>query len=355
MIATAERSSHDAFGHISSDTSTSTESLFLFTARPFDTDSDLQNNLNRWYDLSIGRWINTDPIGFEAGDVNLYRYVANMPLGAFDPNGLWAIKRDPTKSQATACPEEDDNLRGLAKEIGLSTADIDKWLSADLPAGVTPRPITDSDLDAKFAGGEIEYLIPNTVLAFWMGDLKGLGRTAVSWDRDISYLKARGFFVTEQINDGESPWTPPGFANYMKTNTSNGTLHGVFLWGHGHPNFIASKDGFAIRHSDVVRALQYKLGLVVLNTCHGGWSGGESYDTRYWDWLNLEFVNDKGTVKNGGKDWFSKAPGGKFFGLKKTLYPVGFFNPLGWKWATLTGFAHVDEVLSANEQGTKGK
>jgi uncharacterized protein RhaS with RHS repeats len=40
------------------------------------------------YDPSIGRWMEEDPIGFSAGDMNLYRYLGNSPVNATDPNGL---------------------------------------------------------------------------------------------------------------------------------------------------------------------------------------------------------------------------------------------------------------------------
>jgi hypothetical protein len=48
----------------------------------------LQNNLNRWYDPSVGRWLSEDPIGFAAGDANLHTYVGNTVLVALDPQGL---------------------------------------------------------------------------------------------------------------------------------------------------------------------------------------------------------------------------------------------------------------------------
>ncbi len=64
------------------------DSLFLFTARPFDPDTALQNNLNRWYDAAVGRWLSEDPIGFGGGDESLYRYVGNGPLTNADPSGL---------------------------------------------------------------------------------------------------------------------------------------------------------------------------------------------------------------------------------------------------------------------------
>jgi len=79
---------YDAFGKVTSETNPAVDSLFLFTARPFDPDTQLQNNLNRWYDARVGRWLSEDPVGFAGGDGNLYRYVGNGPSGRFDPVGL---------------------------------------------------------------------------------------------------------------------------------------------------------------------------------------------------------------------------------------------------------------------------
>jgi RHS repeat-associated protein len=69
----------------------SVDVLFGYTGRPFDEATGLQNNLNRWYDASVGRWISEDPIGFAAGDSNVYRYVGNRPVNSRDANGSSAI------------------------------------------------------------------------------------------------------------------------------------------------------------------------------------------------------------------------------------------------------------------------
>ncbi|MEP0347102.1 RHS repeat-associated core domain-containing protein [Rhodopirellula bahusiensis] len=42
----------------------------------------------RWYDPGTGRFLSNDPMGFAAGDANLYRYVGNGPTNATDPSGL---------------------------------------------------------------------------------------------------------------------------------------------------------------------------------------------------------------------------------------------------------------------------
>ena len=45
------------------------------------------------YDPTIGRWTSQDPLAFEAGDANLYRYIANGPTNGLDPSGLCNIPR----------------------------------------------------------------------------------------------------------------------------------------------------------------------------------------------------------------------------------------------------------------------
>ena len=48
----------------------------------------------RHYSSTSGRWISEDPIGFDGGDYNLYRYAGNNPTGVVDPSG-----NDPCKSK----------------------------------------------------------------------------------------------------------------------------------------------------------------------------------------------------------------------------------------------------------------
>ena len=47
----------------------------------------------RWYDPRLGRFLTRDPVGFGAGDPNLYRYVHNDPFDATDPSGLEEVRR----------------------------------------------------------------------------------------------------------------------------------------------------------------------------------------------------------------------------------------------------------------------
>ena len=84
---------YDAYGNVLSckdayGTDVSNPVLFGFTGKYFDSDTQLQNNVNRWYDSITGRWLSTDPIGFEGNDTNLYRYVGNTCVKFLDTNGL---------------------------------------------------------------------------------------------------------------------------------------------------------------------------------------------------------------------------------------------------------------------------
>jgi RHS repeat-associated protein len=82
---------YDSFGNLQSETDAAIDCLFGYTARPFDEATGLQNNRNRWFDPVGGRWASEDPIGFAAGDVNLYGYVQNQPVIYADPSGLLTV------------------------------------------------------------------------------------------------------------------------------------------------------------------------------------------------------------------------------------------------------------------------
>ena len=53
----------------------------------FDRETNLNYNLNRWYDPGTGRYTTFDPIGL-AGGINGYTYVNGNPVWDFDSDGL---------------------------------------------------------------------------------------------------------------------------------------------------------------------------------------------------------------------------------------------------------------------------
>jgi RHS repeat-associated protein len=94
--AVIDRLDYDAFGNLSHESGPAHGDRFKFTGRELDAVTGLQSNRARYYDAAIGRWTQEDPIGFAAGDANLYRYVGNGPTNFTDPSGLYS---DPLNEQ----------------------------------------------------------------------------------------------------------------------------------------------------------------------------------------------------------------------------------------------------------------
>jgi RHS repeat-associated protein len=76
----------NAVGQIYSDT------RFRYTGQEWDADAGLYYYNARWYDPHTGQFLSQDPLGFAAGDPNLYRYVGNNVTNWTDPSGqIWGL------------------------------------------------------------------------------------------------------------------------------------------------------------------------------------------------------------------------------------------------------------------------
>jgi RHS repeat-associated protein len=96
--------------------------IYLHHGGRFDSTSGLYGFRNRDYSSAVGRWIEPDPSGFAAGDVNLYRYGENNPTVYTDPSGLLGVffggagqtEDDQTKTIAYLKTKYDQKANGLA-------------------------------------------------------------------------------------------------------------------------------------------------------------------------------------------------------------------------------------------------
>ena len=61
----------------------------MFAAREYEPEIGLYNNRHRYLDPGMGAFTQEDPIEFNGGDINLYRYVFGSPGGYIDPIGLF--------------------------------------------------------------------------------------------------------------------------------------------------------------------------------------------------------------------------------------------------------------------------
>ncbi|HRS11581.1 MAG TPA: RHS repeat-associated core domain-containing protein [Sedimentisphaerales bacterium] len=63
---------------------------FMFTGREFDAETGLYYYRARYYNASIGRFLQTDPVGYTSG-INTYTYCGSNPVTFTDPSGCHAL------------------------------------------------------------------------------------------------------------------------------------------------------------------------------------------------------------------------------------------------------------------------
>jgi hypothetical protein len=230
--------------------------------------------------------------------------------------GHWQILRA-GQAKAVARSAPDAPIEHLAHVIGLRADEERQWLTPGPPTTVAPRR---------------ECAVPNTVFMIWTGDGWYFGRLAIRWYREILHFRRLGFKVEPRYFFDTSP---AQFLDELARASGSRELHGLFVEGHGATwNFGTGAGkrrwggGWTTDYRDLDQALRYRLGMVIVNACHGGWARGDA--------------DLKGPINAGARDLAAHAPGENgtiFYGIKRVLIPF-------------VDTCHAWHVYGKGEQGT---
>ncbi len=80
---------YDSFGNVVHQSNSAYTPTFTYTGQVYDADAQAYHCGVRWYDPQTGQFLSHDPLGFAAGDPNLYRYCGNGPTNFTDPSGMY--------------------------------------------------------------------------------------------------------------------------------------------------------------------------------------------------------------------------------------------------------------------------
>jgi RHS repeat-associated protein len=116
-----ERYTYDAFGHPTVTdwngdnprTWSAYGNRLMFTGREYFPELGLYDFRNRFYYPAIGRFLQSDPIGFDADDANIFRYCGGDPVNGSDPLGLDAVTERVTVTGAPVPVDYDRDDRPI--------------------------------------------------------------------------------------------------------------------------------------------------------------------------------------------------------------------------------------------------
>ncbi|REK23911.1 MAG: hypothetical protein DWQ42_14160 [Planctomycetota bacterium] len=157
---------------------------FLYTGRKLDAETGLMYYRARYYDPFLGRFVQRDPIGYAAGDSNLYRYVGNGPISFRDPTGLKVSIRNPDEA---AKADQILQQNGITGHQIVRAGEVTSYVVTDGKLKLPPRDAPAAD----------EYLRQEIFMEMINSDRFFSFETAEAWE---DHVEARWYIVQAALN-----------------------------------------------------------------------------------------------------------------------------------------------------------
>jgi RHS repeat-associated protein len=125
---------YSAFGIVLTEANAGNGDRFKYTGREWSAGTDQYYYRARYLGARVGRFSSEDPMGFAAGDSNLFRYVGNAPADARDATGL----EDSSRRVGRGGDQARRALDCLGIETGAPLSPLDAFVTlhdAGLPGG----------------------------------------------------------------------------------------------------------------------------------------------------------------------------------------------------------------------------
>jgi RHS repeat-associated protein len=198
-----DKRTYDSFGRVLSESNPSVQFRYGYTGRELDLESGLNYYRARYYDSNVGRFISVDPMGFGAGDTNLYRYVGNNSTNATDPTGLFSV--DDLGNYAYGGLENTDKfVAGFAHLVtGGYTTQLRNDVYGDRVAGQHEGLLFNAGQVAGFGVSlALGFATPNALV--------GVGAAArIAQGYSLGQAGIGAFNTTTKIIDGKMDWSNP--------------------------------------------------------------------------------------------------------------------------------------------------